>query len=79
VRLPDGGAGYLPASAVEGAERPLRRERIPAAVAVRARPEPTAPSVRTGAAAAEAPVYGRFGDYVLVEIDGRRGWLPAGD
>jgi hypothetical protein len=62
---------------VERAERPLRRERLPAAVAVRTRPEPTAPTVGTVAAPVEAPVYGRFGGYVLVELGGRRGWLPA--
>jgi murein DD-endopeptidase MepM/ murein hydrolase activator NlpD len=79
VRLPDGAAGYLPSSALERAERPVGRERIPASVAVRVRPEPNAPTVATAAAAVDAPVYGRFAGYVLVELDGRRGWLASDD
>jgi hypothetical protein len=46
---------------------------------MRARPEPGAPAVHVVEAAGDAPVYGRFGDFVLVELDGRRGWLSLGD
>jgi hypothetical protein len=78
VRLPDGAAGYLPAGSVERADRPLRTERVAAAAAVRARPDAAAPDVGLVAEAVAAPVYGRFGSYVLVEVDGRRGWLETG-
>ncbi|WP_284351552.1 M23 family metallopeptidase [Roseisolibacter agri] len=75
VRLPDRTTGYLAAGALEPADRPVAREQVAAAAPVRARPDPAAPDVGLVAAPVEAPVYGRFGRYVLVEVDGRRGWL----
>ncbi len=78
VRLPDGRAGYLPASAVEGADRPVGRARLAAGRPLRARPSPDAPALAEGDGR-EGAVYGRFGAYQLVALDGgRRGWLePA--
>jgi murein DD-endopeptidase MepM/ murein hydrolase activator NlpD len=76
VRLPDQTAGYLPAGALESAERPVARERLAAAAPVRTRPAPDALALQTVAAPVEAPVFGRFGDFALVETpDGRRGWV----
>jgi hypothetical protein len=51
---------------------------VAAAAPVRARPDAAAPDVGVVAQAVAAPVYGRFGSYVLVEVDGRRGWLETG-
>jgi murein DD-endopeptidase MepM/ murein hydrolase activator NlpD len=80
VRLPDGATGYVVASGVEPAERPLRRARLAAASAVRARPAPDGVPLRTLDVPAELPVYGRFGDFTLVETpDGARGWVEAGE
>jgi murein DD-endopeptidase MepM/ murein hydrolase activator NlpD len=80
VRLPDGARGYLRADAVEASERPVGRARLPAAVAVRARPTRDALPVRTVAEAVEVPVFARFGDYRLVELaGGARGWVALGD
>lgn len=78
VRLPDRRVGYLPGRAVERLDGPVARERVAAAASLRARPEPTAPPVQVTAGPAEAPVYGRFGDYLLVEVEGQRGWVPGG-
>jgi peptidoglycan LD-endopeptidase LytH len=78
LRLPDQSVGYVPARAVERLDRPIARERLAAASSLRVRPEPQAPPVRVTGAAAEAPVLGRFGGYVLVELDGQRGWVGEG-
>ena len=76
VRLPDRTVGYLPASAVESAARPIGRERLAAADSMRAGPTPGAVTLRTVARAVDAPVFGRFGDFALVETpDGARGWV----
>jgi murein DD-endopeptidase MepM/ murein hydrolase activator NlpD len=76
VRLPDQTSGYLPAAAVESAARPIGRERLALAVPVRAGPTAAAVTLRTIARAVDAPVFGRFGDFALVETpDGARGWV----
>jgi murein DD-endopeptidase MepM/ murein hydrolase activator NlpD len=78
VRLPDLTVGYLPAASVEPADRPVARERLAAAASVRARPAADALALQTVAAAVEAPVYGRFGAFALVETpEGTRGWVAA--
>ena len=80
VRLPDRTSGYLPAAAVESAARAIGRERLAASAAVRAHPTADAPAVRTVSRATDAPVFGRFGDYALVEVDdGARGWVDTSD
>ncbi len=78
VRLPDGRAGYVAGSALEAADRPVGRARLAAGRPLRARPTPDAPALAEGDGR-EGAVYGRFGAYQLVALDGgRRGWLePA--
>jgi hypothetical protein len=78
LRLPDGRTGYVAAGALEPADRPVGRERVAAGRPVRARPAPDAPSLAEGDGR-EGAVYGRFGAYRLVALDGGpRGWLePA--
>ncbi|MGZ8457706.1 MAG: peptidoglycan DD-metalloendopeptidase family protein [Gemmatirosa sp.] len=76
VRLPDQTVGYLPAGTVEPADRPVARERLAADASVRARPARDALALHTVAAPVDAPVYGRFGDFALVETpEGTRGWV----
>jgi hypothetical protein len=79
VRLPDLTVGYLPATAVEAATAPVRRERVAARTPIRERPAATATIIDTmGAEATTVPVLGRYGDFVLVEAPGgRRGWVEA--
>lgn len=76
VRLPDLTVGYLPAGTVELADRPLARERLAADAAVRVRPSAGALALHTVPAAVQAPVFGRFDGFALVETpDGARGWV----
>lgn len=80
VRLPDRTAGYLPAGALESTDRPVGRERLAEAAAVRAAPSADAVALHVVARATEAPVFGRFGAYTLVETaDGARGWVGDRD
>jgi peptidoglycan LD-endopeptidase LytH len=78
VRLPDATTGYVPAASVELLQRPVARTTVAAASPLRSRPAPTAPPVQVVERAAEGAVYGRFGEYELVEVDGQRGWLAIG-
>jgi hypothetical protein len=78
VRLPDATSGYLPVASLEPLGRPVSRTTVAAASPLRSRPAAGAPPVQVVPRAAEGAVYGRFGDYVLVEVDGQRGWLASG-
>jgi peptidoglycan LD-endopeptidase LytH len=76
VLLPDGHSGYVEERAVEAADRLLRRQVLPASVALQERPVSGAAVIDSLAAAAEVGVLGRFGTYLLVQAPpGGRGWV----
>jgi peptidoglycan LD-endopeptidase LytH len=78
VLLPDGRSGYVAATATEPATRPIRRERVVTAVALRDRPAPAAATVDSLPAGSVVPVLGRFGDFIFVEgPNGRGGWIAT--
>lgn len=80
VRLPDGGTGYLSARFAEPADRAVRTAELAAPSPLLARPTvgPTNEDVIARLAAGEGvPVLGRFGDYLLVQVNGYDGWLAA--
>jgi hypothetical protein len=76
VRLPDLRTGYVPAPSMESVERPVTREVVAAGRPVRARPAAGSPPLAV-TAGGPLPVYGRFGAYRGVEVEGRRGWAEG--
>jgi hypothetical protein len=76
VRLPDLRTGYVPAPSMESVERPVTREVVAAGRPVRARPAAGSPPLAV-TAGGPLPVYGRFGAYRWVEVEGRRGWAEG--
>lgn len=77
VRLPDDTHGFIAGAQLEPTDRPIRE--VPFAVA-EARERPTSDSYIVGEVGPgeTVPVLGRFGDYLLVTVNGGQpGWLPA--
>ena len=77
VRLPDGVAGYVLRTAVTPAANPLRRAGLPAGSVLRESPRLDAPAVQVLERDASAEVWGRFGEFELVQVAGSRpAWVP---
>lgn len=77
VRLPDGSGGFLAGRLTESAAEPLQTRSVPRGRPVRAEPATGAPVMEEVPAEAEIPVFGTFGDFLLVRSPGGRpGWLP---
>jgi hypothetical protein len=81
VRLPDGGAGFVPARRADGGERRLALGRDEAPRPMLERPAAGAvvvDSVAAGRAGDGVTVLGRWGGFLLVRTAaGRLGWLPT--
>ena len=78
VHLPDGTSGYLAASLVELAQRPLRHVNLAAGKPVRTRPMLAGATIDSLAANTAVPVLARFDDFLYVApSSGRAGWIQA--
>ena len=76
VHLPDGRAGWLPASVTEDPERALGERTAAAADSVRAAPTSSAPAVEGLAEGTPLPVLGSWSGYLWVRTPaGARGWI----
>ncbi len=76
VRLPDGVHGWVSASAMEAASRPVRTERVTVAAAVLDEPVSVASVVDSVNAGESLPVLGQFTEWLLVQVpSGRLGWV----
>jgi peptidoglycan LD-endopeptidase LytH len=76
VTLPDNSIGYLDEDAVTPADRPLRRERLPAGSVLREFPGATAPVVEVLAGDLQADVLGEFGTFALIRVPrDRMAWV----
>lgn len=77
VVLPDGREGYVESRAV-GALDAGRARRLDAATPLRERPAADAVVIAPLAAGTRVDVLAAFGEFALVETDGRRGWVRDG-
>lgn len=78
VRLPDGTHGFIAGRHLEPADVPIGEAPFTAVAAARERPTADSYIVGEIVPGAPVPILGRFGDYVLVSVNGGRpAWLPA--
>ncbi|HMB93009.1 MAG TPA: M23 family metallopeptidase, partial [Rhodothermales bacterium] len=78
VHLPDGTPGYLTASLVEPAQRPLRQLNLAAGQPVRTHPTLAAMTIDSLTADTAVPVLAQFDDFLYVaSSSGRAGWIAA--
>jgi peptidoglycan LD-endopeptidase LytH len=76
VRLPDGGEGFVAATAVLPADKAVSVVTREAGTVLRERPSPAAVVVDSLTTPARLAVIGRFGRWLLVETEGKReGWI----
>ncbi len=76
--MPDGAVGYAAENAVVNAGTPLRRQRATRPIAIRQKPQLTAPIMTTLEHGAEVEILGRFQQFDFVRADqGQAGWTDA--
>lgn len=76
VAMPDGAAGYLPASQLENARNPLQKFSAKRQMPVTDQPSPSAAVMEVLPEGASVPVLAKFGAYWLVETpENGHGWL----
>ena len=76
VLLPDGSTGFIAESVTQVANAPIERTTARQVLALHEQPAASAVVVDSVPAGERVDVFGRFGDYLLVEANGgSRGWL----
>jgi hypothetical protein len=78
VFLPDGTAGYVPATSVEATDTPVGVRSLAAGEPLYRGPDPAAPQVATTLRDTMAPVLGRYAEFEYVRVAGAYpGWVAA--
>ncbi len=79
LRLPDGAIGYVSRDAVESADTPWRRDRLPQGLPLLERPAESSPAIGALDQPRQVDVLGEFGGYRLVRADPfLEGWVAGG-